>query len=77
MLPLTFVEEGREVVLRAVHGGKGMAKKLTEMGLVPGTRVKIVRNQRCGPLVIRVKDSDLAIGWRIATRIYVEVDGNG
>jgi len=55
------------------HGmGMGLARRLQEMGLIPGSVIEIIRNMPTGPVEISVMGTRLAIGRNIASRIYVE-----
>lgn len=52
----------------------GFRKRLEDMGLTPGTRVTVVKSAPFrGPLEIYVRGSRLAIGKRMAERIFVEI----
>jgi Fe2+ transport system protein FeoA len=55
------------------HGmGMGLARRLQEMGLIPGSIIEVIRNMPTGPVEISVMGTRLAIGRNIASRIYVE-----
>lgn len=71
-MPLTMVEKGREVVLREIRGGMGIRRRLTDMGLHPGSHFRIVSNSGGGPFVISVGDTRLMIGRGMAQKIMVE-----
>ena len=52
--------------------GSGLfLNRAASMGFVPGTDVVVVRNQRRGPLIVRLKDTDIAIGRKEAGKICV------
>jgi len=52
----------------------GFRQRLEDMGLTPGTRVTVVKSAPFrGPLEVYVRGSRLAIGKRMAERIFVEV----
>jgi Fe2+ transport system protein FeoA len=71
-MPLTMVSEGRKVVLREIIGGMGIRRRLTNMGLHPGTHLKIISNSGRGPFVISVGDTKLMLGRGMAQKIMVE-----
>lgn len=53
----------------------GFQKRLEDMGLTPGTRIKVVRSAPFhGPIEIHVRGSRLAIGRGMAKRILVRVE---
>lgn len=49
-------------------------KRLTDLGLTPGTTVTVVKSAPFnGPLEVSVRGSKLAIGRAMASRIFVDV----
>jgi ferrous iron transport protein A len=70
-IPLSMLPEGSEAVIVGFQGGPGMVQKLADMGFVPGTRIKVVKNQRNGPMMVWVRGVTLGIGRGVATRIIV------
>jgi ferrous iron transport protein A len=67
-----MVGEGHEVVLREILGGMGIRRRLTNMGLHPGSKIKILSNSRGGPFVIGVGETRLMLGRGMAQKIMVE-----
>jgi len=70
---LTCLEEGKSGVLAYAHGGCGLVRRLAEMGLTPGVKVKLLR--KCpfrGPLEIEVRGTALALGYGVASKIFVK-----
>jgi len=64
---------GIEAVVRAVHSVRPVARRLMELGLVPGTRVQITRVAPLGdPLELRLRNYALSI--RRAEALSIEVD---
>lgn len=50
-------------------------KRLTDLGLTPGTEVTVVKSAPFkGPLEISVRGSRLAVGRRMASRIMVDAE---
>ncbi len=70
-MPLSMAAIGQEVVLACVHGGQGLVRRLTEMGLRPGVRFRIMAKNHPGPVIVSLKDSRLVLGYGMAHRIYV------
>ena len=70
-MALSMLPEGSEAVIVGFQGGPGLVQKLADMGFVPGTRVKVVKNQRNGPMMVSVRGVTFGIGRGIATRIIV------
>jgi ferrous iron transport protein A len=71
-MPLIMYEEGSTVKITQIQGGKGLVKRMKEMGLGIGSNVKIIKNNRPGGLVLEVMDSKLCIGKGVAFKIRAE-----
>ncbi len=69
---LDLYHEGDTVIITDIHGGRGITKRLKEMGLGIGEIVTILKNHRPGGLVLEVMDSKLCIGHGIANKIRAE-----
>lgn len=64
---------GAEAVVREVGCERGVARRLMEMGLLPGTAVKVVRVAPLGdPLELRVRSYALSIRRSEAEAVRVE-----
>lgn len=64
---------GRAVTVRAVDGPRAFRRRLLEMGLVPGTGVRLVTVAPLGdPLRIEVRGGQWSIRRAEAARIQVE-----
>lgn len=87
-LRLTDLSDGESGIITSIKMGHGRGhrehrgagrrwgfrKRLEDMGLTPGTRVTVVKSAPFrGPLEVYVRGSRLAIGRRMAERIFVEV----
>ncbi len=62
-------ERGRVI---SVSGGCGAARRLMEMGILPGEVIEVLSNS-FGPIVIRVRGATFALGRGLASRVLVEV----
>lgn len=64
---------GVQAVVRAVHSSRAIARRLMELGLVPGTRVQITRVAPLGdPLELHVRNYALSI--RRSDALSIEID---
>ena len=70
--PLTALPPGGEGVVVKISGGRGLSRRLLEMGLTPGTLVKVLVNSR-GPIIVLVRGVSIALGRGIASRVIVKV----
>jgi ferrous iron transport protein A len=71
MTDLSRVDQGLEVTLVRIGGGRGLRSKLYSMGLVPGSALTVLSRGGGGPVVLRVKGASLAIGQGMAQKIFV------
>jgi DtxR family Mn-dependent transcriptional regulator len=63
--------EGENVTIHCIHG-RACAKRLLDLGMVPGERATIKRKLSDGALVVHVKGCDVALSPEIASAIGVE-----
>ena len=72
MMPLTMASPGQEVRMVAVRGGQRVRRRLADLGLTPGTIVRVVQST-AGPLIVAFEDdARLALGRGMAHKIQVE-----
>jgi len=71
MMPLAMCEEGAEVDIHCVNCGHGIKRRLCDLGLYDNTKIKVIKNDISGPIIIQVKDSKLVIGRGQANKIMV------
>jgi len=73
MMPLTMATPGEDVKLIAINGGQRVRKRLADLGLTPGTTLRVVQADAWGPLIVAFKgDARLALGRGIAHKMMVE-----
>jgi ferrous iron transport protein A len=70
-LPLAFLSEGEEGDVLAVRGGRGLVQRLSDMGLTPSTKVKVIKSCPPGPMLVQVRDARVALGRGITMKIFV------
>jgi ferrous iron transport protein B len=66
--PITSFEEGEEGVVYLLSGGKGLATRLAGMGIIPGTRIKVLRKSG-GLIIVFASDTRVALGRAQAEKI--------
>ena len=69
--PLILASEDERVRVVAVGGGRGMVRKLADLGLSAGCEVTVLRRERGGPMVVARDEMRLALGAGIAHRVLV------
>lgn len=52
-----------------ITGGHGLQKRLQDLGIVPGTEIEIIQNDKRHPLLIRANGTVMMIGKGIAKKI--------
>lgn len=76
--PLSSAPCDHCVRLVSVMGGHKLRRRLAELGLNPGSIVRVVQSHAGGPLILAVKeDTRMAIGRCMAQKIMVMEDGLG
>ena len=70
MMPLIMAQPGEENVIRRVGGSPEMKKHLEDMGFTAGSAVTVM-NAIGGNLIVKVKESRVAVSKEMAARIMV------
>lgn len=72
MMPLSMVTPGEPVQLVNIRGGQRIRQRLADLGLTPGTTLRVVQANAWGPLIVAFKnDARLALGRGMAHKIEV------
>jgi ferrous iron transport protein A len=74
---LTRAAPGENVVIAAVRAGWGLKRRLADIGLTPGTEVKVISSGRPGRVVLDLNGLSLALGHGVAGKIVVSAAGSG
>ncbi|MBC7195431.1 MAG: metal-dependent transcriptional regulator [Caldisericia bacterium] len=72
VFPLLEANEGEEVEVILIRGGKGLIQRLCDLGLTPHTKIKILRKTPFGPIEIYLRGYNLALGRGVTSRIWVK-----
>ncbi|MBR5343609.1 MAG: ferrous iron transport protein A [Oscillospiraceae bacterium] len=70
MMPLILADTGEETVIRRVGGSPEMKKHLEDMGFTVGCAVTVM-NAIGGNLIVKIKESRVAISKEMAAKIMV------
>ena len=70
MMPLILAETGEEAIIRRVGGSPEMKKHLEDMGFTAGGAVTVM-NTINGNLIVKVRESRVAISKEMAAKIMV------
>lgn len=73
---LSEIEPETEVFVKRVTGDKNLRKRIADMGIVKGTRIKVVRKAPLGdPVEFELKGYSLSLRKNEAENVYVEEVG--
>jgi ferrous iron transport protein A len=69
--PLILAAVGERVRIVATRAGRGIERKLSDLGLTNGCEVTVVSRDSSGPMVVARNNMRLALGTGLAHRILV------
>ena len=70
---LLRVKNGRWVKVSSFLGGRGMEMRLSQLGFLPGNKIRIIRSAPFrGPLLVQVEGREVVLGRGIARHILVK-----
>ena len=70
MMPLILADTGEETIIKRVGGSPDMKKHLEDLGFVAGGAVTVM-NTIGGNLIVKIKESRVAISKEMASKIMV------
>lgn len=70
MLPLCYADAGEENIIRKVGGTPEVKKHLENLGFAVGGTVTVI-NTLAGNVIVKVKDSRIAIDQELARKIMI------
>lgn len=73
MKRLVEMMEGEEGIVARIDGGDRLSRRLLALGIVPGARVRIIRNGKMGPIILDADGARIALGRGVAEKIWVEI----
>jgi Fe2+ transport system protein FeoA len=73
-MPLTLAPTGQTLHLVAVEAGGGLQGRLLAMGFFPGIEMEVIQKPPAthGPILIRIGNCRMALGWGMAQKMYVD-----
>jgi len=73
IVSISSLKEHQEGTVAFIRGDNKILRRLLDLGLTPGTKVKISRIAPLkGPVEIAVRGSKLALGEEIACNVFIE-----
>ena len=70
MIPLSYANQGEESVIRKIGGSPEVKKHLENLGFVVGGTATVISSLN-GNVIVKVKESRVAINEEMARRIMV------
>lgn len=70
--PLIEFKQGDKVKIECVACGRNFRNRLCDLGLYDGSEIEIIKNDKSGPLIIKIFDSKIALGRGEAMKIQGE-----
>lgn len=74
-MPITKLESGESGIIKEIIGGRGVMNRLNSLGIIPGKRItKVSAMFMHGPVVVCIGNTQLALGYGMASKIIVKKD---
>lgn len=73
-LPLAMLPENEEATIVEIMGGRGLVRRLSEMGFTYGTKVKMKHSGSPGPVLVDIRGSRIALGRGVTMKIMVKTE---
>ncbi len=68
-MPVIYAKSGEKLELVKISAGRELARRLSEMGIYPGTRLRIVSNSGIGPIIVEINGKRFGLGRGIASKL--------
>jgi Fe2+ transport system protein FeoA len=65
------VQSGQLVQISSLAGGRQFLSRLASLGFTPGAKLQVIQNYGHGPIIVRLRDTRVALGRGEAERILV------
>lgn len=69
MIPIIYAKTGEELELSKIIAGGGLVRRLSEMGIYPGVRLRIISNPGAGPIIVEINGIRFGLGKGIASKL--------
>ncbi len=73
-IALSKLGAGQSGVLKSCDGGPGMLGRCLSLGFTPGSVVQMLENHSSGPVLVKVHDTKVALGRRLADKMTVSYE---
>jgi DtxR family Mn-dependent transcriptional regulator len=73
-MPLSKLASGHSGVIRSCGSGRSSLGRCLSLGFTPGSMVKMMENFSSGPVLVKVHDTEVALGRDLAEKIIIYPD---
>ena len=71
-MSLNEVKENKEALVSGINGDTRFISRITSIGLTPGCRVRVVKNDKNRPMLVYSRDTMIALNKNECKGIIVE-----
>ncbi|HOV03000.1 MAG TPA: FeoA family protein [Hyphomicrobiales bacterium] len=71
MFPLALAAEGEKVRIAALRAGKGLSRRLTDLGLPLGAEIRVMQRRPGGAMIVGRDALRVALGAGMAQKVMV------
>lgn len=68
---LFYSNIGDTAVITRISGNDSVKKHLTDLGFIAGEKVSVISKVGCGNLIVKIKESRVAIDKAMASKIFI------
>ena len=72
LMPLMLAKPGEQLIIKEINGGRGLPKRMTDMGLRPNDEIEVITCCGKGHFVIAVGGKRFVLGRGMVQKIFVE-----
>jgi ferrous iron transport protein A len=73
MSRLSDIQAGKTVMVKEIMADERLISRTSSMGIIVGSRIEILRNEKKQPLLLFCRDTMVAVNRREGEKIKVEV----
>ncbi|MBE7071161.1 MAG: ferrous iron transport protein A [Ruminococcaceae bacterium] len=72
MKKLSEMKQGETAIVSSVNGDARYVGRITSIGLTPGCKVSIIKNEKNRPIIVFARDTMIALNEKESSNIEVE-----
>ncbi len=73
---LSRLKTRKTAIIHNLKGGHGFKSRLSVLGFTPGTDIRMIQNFGHGPVIVEIKDTNIALGRGEAMKVIIEESDN-